>query len=244
MIQSYIQILNMWISRWLNSTNAKEIGINYLIYGICGAIIGTSLSNIIRIQLSKPGNYFIYTGQIYNSIITSHALIMIFFFIMPTLLGAFGNYFLPVLLGSPDMSFPRLNNLSLFLMIPSILLLIFGTIVDFGAGLGWTLYPPLSTSDSSPSIDLTIFALHIAGISSLLGAINFICTADNVRAWCLTVSYFALFVWTVIVTAVLLLLSLPVLAASLTMLITDRNLNTTFFLPIGGGDPILYQHLF
>ena len=245
-VNSRIELIRKlnWLTRWFSSTNAKDIGNLYLIYGLSGALIGTSLSSIIRIQLSKPGNTFILSGQIYNSVITSHALIMIFYFIMPTLLGAFGNYFLPVFIGSPDMSFPRLNNLSLFLMFPSILLLISGSLVDFGAGLGWTLYPPLSISDSSPSIDLSIFALHIAGISSLLGAVNFICTADNIRAYNLHIAYYALFVWTVIVTAVLLLLSLPVLAACLTMLITDRNLNTTFFEPIGGGDPILYQHLF
>jgi len=237
--------IKTWVGRWLYSTSAKDIGICYLVYGLSGGIIGTALSVIIRIQLSKPGSLFVLNGQVYNSVITAHGIVMIFYFIMPTLLGAFGNYFLPVLLGSPDMSFPRLNNLSLFLMIPSLMLLLTGSIVEAGTGLGWTLYPPLSIiGDTSPAIDLSILALHIAGVSSLLGAVNFIATALNIRANGLKLDEYPLFVWAVGITALLLLLSLPVLAAALTMLLTDRNLNTTFFEPVGGGDPILYQHLF
>ncbi len=242
-----------FFTRWFMSTNHKDIGILYLVTAALLGFISVAFTMYMRLELMEPGVQYMLKdglpdGHLYNTLITAHGILMMFFVVIPALFGGFGNYFLPLMIGSPDMAFPRMNNLSYWLFVAGASLAVLSLLVpggngQLGSGIGWVLYPPLSTTEQGMSTDLAIFAVHLSGASSILGAINMITTFLNMRAPGMTLHKVPLFVWSVVVTAFLILLALPVLAGAITMLLTDRNFGTTFFTAEGGGDPVLYQHL-
>ena len=240
-------IINLLILliKWLISTNHKNIGTMYFIFSLFSGLIGTSFRIIIRIELIQPGS-LIQNDFIYNRFITIHAIIIIFFIVIPAIIGGFGNWLIPLIINSNDLCFPRLNNISFWLLIPSLILILRSSLKGLINGVGWTIYPPLTSIQYfiSSSIEIIIFSLHIAGISSIASSINFISTILLIKNTNYYLSNLSLFSISILITTFLLLLALPVLAGAITIILIDRNFNTSFFDPRGGGDPILYQHLF
>jgi len=233
--------------RWIFTTNHKRIGILYLFFGVFNGFLAILLSMLMRLELTFPGDQILFGEyQFYNMITTVHGVLMLFVVVMPILFGGFGNYFVPILIGAPDMSFPRLNNFSFWLLPAAIFLAVLATYSEGGPGTGWTLYPPLSSlqSHSGASVDLLIFSFHLVGIGSIIAGINFICTIFYYKNEAMFNKDLPLFVWSVAITSFLVIVAIPVLAAAITLLLFDRNFNTSFYDPVGGGDVVLYQHLF
>jgi cytochrome c oxidase subunit 1 len=229
---------------FFKTVNHKEISILYLIFSFWSGLLGSRFSFIIRLELIVPFLLF-NRGQLYNSFITSHALIIIFFLVIPALIGSFGNFLVPFFIFSSDLSFPRINSLRFWLLPVSLSFLIFGFLVDEGLGTSWTLYPPLSSlAHPGYSVDFGILSLHLAGFSSIGGGLNFWVTIKNLKIINLNFFNLNLFVWTILVSVFLLLLTLPVLAGAVTLLLVDRNFNGNFFDRTGGGNPLVFQHLF
>ncbi|KGJ15300.1 cytochrome c oxidase subunit I [Paracoccus sanguinis] len=254
-----------FFTRWFMSTNHKDIGVLYLFTAGVVGLISVCFTVYMRMELQHPGVQYMClegarlipaaagevctpNGHLWNVMITYHGVLMMFFVVIPALFGGFGNYFMPLHIGAPDMAFPRLNNLSYWLYVAGVALGVASLLApggndQMGSGVGWVLYPPLSTTEGGYSMDLAIFAVHVSGASSILGAINIITTFLNMRAPGMTLFKVPLFAWSVFITAWMILLSLPVLAGAITMLLMDRNFGTHFFDPAGGGDPVLYQHI-
>lgn len=232
------------VIKWTQSLSHKDIAVLYFITALLAAFIGASISVVIRLELVHSGPVLLANNQhLFNSIVSAHAIVIIFLSVIPALIGAFGNYFIPIAVGAQDIAFPRLNNVSFWFLVPGVVLLLSSIIVESGAGLGWLVYYPLSgiIAHSTVSVDLVIFGLHCTTISSLSGAINFIVTAHN---FTLSITLINLFGWSIYITAWLLLLSLPVLTVGVLLLLIDRNFNLSFYDHAGGGDPVLYEQLF
>jgi len=243
-----------FFTRWFCSTNHKDIGILYILTAFSVGCLSIAFTMYMRLELMEPGVQYMTmsdgspNGHMWNVLVTGHGITMMFFVIIPAMFGGFGNYFMPLHIGAPDMAFPRLNNLSYWMYVAGSSLAVLSMITpggngQLGAGVGWVLYAPLSTTEQGMSMDFAIFAVHLSGASSILGAINMITTFLNMRAPGMTLLKVPLFPWAIFCTAWMILLSLPVLAGAITMLLTDRNFGTAFFDPAGGGDPVLYQHI-
>ena len=251
-----------FFTRWFMSVNHKDIGILYIFVASFLGILSVAFTMFMRLELMDPGVQHMCmegasllaqsectpNGHLWNVLITGHGILMMFFVVIPLLFGGFGNYFMPLMIGAPDMAFPRMNNLSFWMFFAGAALAVLSVFMpggngQAGSGVGWVLYAPLSTNEQGWSMDLAIFAVHLSGASSILGAINMITTFLNMRAPGMTLFKVPLFAWSIMVTAMLILLALPVLAGAITMLLTDRNFGTAFFDAANGGDPVLYQHI-
>ena len=228
--------------RWLTTTNHKDIGTLYLVFALIMFFVGGAMALVIRAELFQPGLQIV-NPHFFNQMTTLHARIMIFGAVMPAFTG-FANWQIPLMVGAPDMALPRLNNWSFWLLPFAFIMLLSSLFVPGGGPAGgWTMYPPLSVQGGM-GVDFTILAIHMMGISSVLGAINVIATILNMRAPGMTLLKMPLFVWTWLNTAFLLLAAMPVLAGAVTMLLTDRHFGTSFFNAAGGGDPVMFQHIF
>nr|QAV59289.1 cytochrome c oxidase subunit 1 [Cephalodiscus hodgsoni] len=225
----------------------------YFVFGLGSGLFGSVLSLLFRSRLWRWVDQYLFRGganskvdlNVYNSIVTAHGITMIFFFIMPVMIGGFGNWLIPLMIGAPDMCFPRVNNFSFWVLPPSLCMMVVGFMVEQGFGVGWTLYPPLSSRGvTGPSVDMLLLALHMSGAGSVLGSINFVCTMSQMRVSGLKLDKMPVYCWGVLLATWMLVMAMPVLAGGVTMLLCDRHFNTTFFDPVGGGDPILFQHLF
>lgn len=231
------------ITRWLYTTNHKDIGTLYLLFSLLMLFVGGAMALVIRAELFQPGLQIV-SPEFYNQMVTMHGLVMVFMVIMPSFVGL-ANWMVPLMVGAPDMALPRLNNWSFWLLVCGGLILCSTFFITGGApAVGWTFYAPLSSEYATPSITFLIFAIHILGASSIMGSLNIIATILNLRAPGMTLMKMPLFVWTWLITAYLLLLVMPVLAGTVTMLLTDIHFGTSFFNAAGGGDPVLFQHLF
>lgn len=235
--------LKAWLGRWITTTNHKDIGTLYLCISGVMFIVAGLMALLIRAELFQPGSRLI-QPEFYNQMVTLHGLMMVFGVVMPAFVGL-ANWQIPLMVGAPDMAFPRLNNWS-FWILPFAFTLLGSTLFMSGPApdFGWTFYAPLSTTYGPPSTDYMIFSIHLMGFSSIMGSINIIATILNMRAPGMTPMKMPMFVWTWLITAFLLLAIMPVLAGCVTMMLTDRHFGTSFFNAAGGGDPLLFQHLF
>jgi cytochrome c oxidase subunit 1 len=232
-----------FVKRCLFSTDHQDIGTLYLVFAVVAGVAGGALSVVMPLQFMQPHTGILAPGQHWNAMIAAHGLVMIVFTVMPALIGGFGNWFIPLMIGTPDFAFPRLSSIGFWLLPPAFVLICAGLVLD-ASGTVWTLYPPLAgaTYEYRPGMDCAVFALHLAGASFLLVSMNFIVTIFSMRAPGMTMHKMPLFIWGELVAAFLLVLSVPVLAGAITILIFDRNFGTAFFDPPGGGDPVLFQH--